>query len=119
MVDDDEINLFLTKSMINKILPNGIIFEATNAESAIEQFQAEKPNIIFMDVQMPEMNGHEATIAIRKLETNSRIPIIALTAGARDEEINKCFQSGMDDYVSKPAVADTIEIILAKWLNDN
>ena len=119
IVDDDEINLFLTKSILNKVLPKGIIFEATNAESAIEQFQTEKPNIIFMDVQMPEMSGHDATIAIRKLETNSRIPIIALTAGARDEEINKCLQCGMDDYISKPAVADTIEITLAKWLNDN
>lgn len=119
LVDDDDINLFLTKSILNKVLPNGIIYEALNGLEAIELYKKEMPDIIFMDVQMPELNGYETTTEIRNLETIKNIPIIALTAGVRAEDIEQCFQVGMNDFVSKPIVAETIEKILQKWLNQN
>lgn len=60
-------------------------------------------NVILMDVQMPIMNGYEATRQIRKLNDNkSGIPIIAMTANVMKQEIDKCFESGMDEYISKP-----------------
>jgi PAS domain S-box-containing protein len=102
VVDDDEINLFLARSILGLLIPSGNIIEATNGHEAIEKFKKEKPDIIFMDVQMPQMNGYMAAIEIRKIEGEKKIPIIALTAGTVKEEIEKCFQSGMDDYASKP-----------------
>ena len=65
---------------------------------------------------MPEMNGYEATKEIRKINTTKRIPIIALTAGVRKEDKDSCFQAGMDDYISKPIVKNTIETMIKKWL---
>jgi CheY-like chemotaxis protein len=69
-----------------------------------------------MDIQMPELNGYEASIKIRELEIGKKIPIIALSAGILTEDIEKCYESGMNDYASKPIVQETIKNILAKWL---
>jgi CheY-like chemotaxis protein len=68
-----------------------------------------------MDIQMPEMNGYEATKEIRKLQ-EKHIPIIALTAGTVLGEKEKCINAGMDDYASKPFVKDTLERIISKWI---
>ncbi|WP_246834292.1 response regulator [Leptospira gomenensis] len=70
-----------------------------------------------MDVQMPDMNGYEATKAIRNQETErKRVPIIALTAGIVSGEREKCIEAGMDDYVSKPAVQADFTKVILKWL---
>ncbi len=116
IVDDDDINLYLAKSILSQILPGAIIIEASNGKHAIEQFKNEKPGIVFMDVQMPEMNGYEATLQIRKLETIHTVPIIAITAGTVKGDIQKCFDAGMNDYASKPVKKDLFEKMLVKWL---
>ena len=82
---------------------------------AIEKFKENKVDIIFMDVQMPNMNGYEATRKIRELQTE-KIPIIALTAGTVVGEREKCIEVGMDDYASKPIIKDTLELVIAKWV---
>lgn len=116
VADDDSVNMFLTKTMIEAILPRANVLEAFNGKDAIKLFKTEKPDIIFMDIQMPEMDGLEATIEIRKIEVESRIPIIALSAGTKKGDKEKCIETGMDDYVSKPLVKDSIEKLLYKWL---
>ena len=116
IVDDDEINLYLAKSLINQILPGVNILEAANGIQAVEIFKKANPNIIFMDVQMPEMNGYEATIEIRNFEIDSRTPIIALTAGVGKGDSSLCLEAGMDDYASKPIKKVLLENILKKWL---
>ncbi len=68
---------------------------------AVEKMKEKHYDLILMDIQMPEMDGHEATRIIRN-ELKSGIPIIALTAHAMNEEKEKCFRSGMNDFVSKP-----------------
>jgi CheY-like chemotaxis protein len=68
-----------------------------------------------MDVQMPEMNGYEATVAIRELVRDRHIPIIALTAGNVKGEKDKCLAAGMDDFVAKPFVEDAIWQVLNKY----
>jgi len=65
---------------------------------------------------MPEMNGYDATMQIRKTENERHIPIIALTAGTLKDEKEKCLQAGMNDYISKPFVVASIEEIVKKWL---
>ncbi|MNL71742.1 Signal transduction histidine-protein kinase BarA [compost metagenome] len=69
-----------------------------------------------MDIQMPEKNGYEATREIRQLETDRRVPIIALTAGTVVGEREKCIEAGMDDYLTKPVLKDTLEEAIHKWL---
>ena len=74
---------------------------ASNGKIAIENLQENKYDLILMDLQMPEMNGFEATKHIRKV-MNSNIPIIALTADVTSVDVEKCIAAGMNDYVSKP-----------------
>ena len=70
----------------------------------IQKFVSEKPDLILMDIGMPEINGFDAAIEIRKLEkdNNEKIPIIAVTGHSSAEEIQMIIKSGMDDYVVKP-----------------
>jgi CheY-like chemotaxis protein len=70
-----------------------------------------------MDIQMPVKNGYETTAEIRKLQKAKNIPIIALTAGMMIGEKEKCFESGMNDYIAKPIVKSNLELILHKWLD--
>ena len=116
VVDDNTFNILLIKTIIGTILPNAKIIEAIDGREAIEQYKNERPDIVFMDIQMPEMNGYDATIQIRKTEYERHIPIIALTAGTLKDEKEKCLQVGMNDYVSKPFVVASIEAIVKKWL---
>ena len=119
IADDNPVNLFLLKSILTQILPTSIIVEANNGKVALELYKIEKPDILFMDIQMPEMNGYETTKAIREIETDTRIPIIALTAGTLKGEREKCELAGMNDYLTKPIVKISIEKSIQKWLAKN
>ncbi len=66
---------------------------------------------------MPLLNGYEATKLIRKHESGNRIPIIAITAGIVKGEKEKCMAVGMDDYISKPIVKNSLEKVLEQWLD--
>ncbi|WP_379776586.1 PAS domain S-box protein [Flavobacterium sp. GCM10022190] len=116
LVEDNKINMLLLKTIIKNSLPEAQIYEASNGEEAILKFENVLPDIIFMDIQMPIMNGYEATEAIRKLEKGIIVPIIAITAGTEKDEKNKCFEMQMNDYVSKPIVKGIVEQTLLKWI---
>jgi len=116
IAEDNKINMLLAKTLIKQILPNSFLIEAVDGLDAIEKFKENDVDIIFMDVQMPNMNGYEATKKIRELQT-TRIPIIALTAGTVVGEREKCLEVGMDDYASKPIIKDTLELVIAKWVS--
>lgn len=75
---------------------------AANGEEAVRQFQAHAVDLILMDIQMPVMDGYQATSEIRNLEGGERVPIIAVTAHAVKGDIEKCLAVGMNAYVSKP-----------------
>jgi len=91
---------------------------AVNGAEALDLHAAGEYAVIFMDCQMPEMDGFEATAEIRKRETNSvcRTPIIALTASAIEGDREKCLAAGMDDYIPKPFTAHQMRSALAAWL---
>ena len=110
IADDDMFNLLIAKAMIQKVMPKAELIEAKNGMDAYTKAVSANPDLIFMDVQMPEMDGNDATIAIRKSEQNSirHVPIIGLSAGGMDEEMNKCFMSGMDNFLTKPINSDKI-----------
>jgi CheY-like chemotaxis protein len=121
VAEDVAMNMLLVKFLLTKLIPHVTIIEAENGKKAVQLWQDELPDIILMDMQMPEMDGIDATIAIRKLETNSNshTPIIALTAGALQEEREKCLASGMDDFLTKPIEKEKLHETLLRYLENN
>ncbi len=117
IAEDNPINMLLARTIFSRLFPNAKVVEAVNGKIAIELFKEHQPDIIFMDVQMPEIGGYEATKIIRALEKGEkRIPIIALTAETILGEKERCIEAGMDDYITKPVLKATIEKTVYKWL---
>ncbi|SIQ07634.1 Type IV pili methyl-accepting chemotaxis transducer N-term [Alkalispirochaeta americana] len=104
IAEDVSMNMLLIKRIIERIMPRAEIFEAANGLEAVELYKTKGPDLVLMDVQMPELDGLGATRRIRQIEaaTGLHVPIIALTAGALKEEKEKCFAAGVDDFLSKP-----------------
>ena len=86
----------------------------SNGRQAVEAAASEHFDIIFMDCQMPEMDGYEATACIRS--KNQAVPIIALTANAMEGDRQRCLESGMNDYLSKPFESEDLEAVIHRWL---
>ncbi len=105
LVDDDRFNRMVASDDLSYYFDKVEIEEAENGVEAIEKYKTNDYDLILMDVQMPEMNGFEATKKIRELEKingNGNISIIAMTASLLKAEINKCYESGMDNFIPKP-----------------
>jgi CheY-like chemotaxis protein/HPt (histidine-containing phosphotransfer) domain-containing protein len=120
LAEDNEVNLMLARTIIKRVIPNVTLLEARNGKEALDYCKTKLPDLIFMDVQMPEMNGYQATMSIREIEPEGHhTPIIALTAGNVKSEREKCIEAGMDDFVVKPVVEKTIAVVLDKWLRFN
>lgn len=116
IVEDNKVNMLLLKTILKNLNLNTIIYECENGYEAVNQIENISPDLVFMDIQMPIMNGYEATRAIRNTLTGKSIPIIAVTAGAEKDERNKCLSAGMNDYISKPIIRGTVEEALSKWI---
>jgi len=104
IVEDNRINQKVASVLLEK---SGYQFEiANNGKEAVDAvMKGTRYNAILMDCMMPIMDGFTATEEIRRWETANqvdRLPIIALTASVLDEDVEKCFEAGMDDYVAKP-----------------
>ncbi len=117
IVDDSKINLLLLKSMLKKIVSGASIYEQKNGLEAVMEFGSILPDVIFMDIQMPVMNGYDATRKIRETNCGAKTPIIAVTALTESDVIYKCLDAGMNDFISKPISQNLIEDSLAKCLN--
>lgn len=116
IAEDNSVNLLLTKTYLKDILPQALVIEAKDGTEAVEQYQKESPDLILMDIQMPQLNGIEATKKIRAMEKNIEIPIIALTAGSLPGEKEKCMQAGMSDFLNKPLLKQTLSDMIQKWV---
>jgi signal transduction histidine kinase/CheY-like chemotaxis protein len=99
IVEDNELNRFLAVTILKKW--NANIHIAENGKEAVAAVKNKVIDVILMDIQMPVMDGVAASIAIRN-ELNSNVPIIALTANALESEKEKCWQAGMNEYITKP-----------------
>jgi CheY-like chemotaxis protein len=114
IAEDNSFNMKMAKAMLKFIVPDAEVIEAKNGKECIDLFKIHQPDIVLMDIQMPEINGYDATKAIREID--AEIPIIALTAGSISGEREKCIAAGMSDYIAKPFVKDTLHKMLEKWL---
>ncbi len=114
VVEDNLTNQIVIKSLLTKLGYNPKF--ANNGAEALEQMNSETFELIFMDMQMPVLDGVETTTEIRtKNEAYSEPVIIALTANAMQEDREKCMEAGMDDFLSKPVKKDEILNTINKW----
>ena len=114
LVEDNEVNQMVAEEMLR--LEGFVVDVASNGVEAIEQVTRCHYDAVLMDVQMPVMDGLEATRAIRQLPNGLQLPIIALTANAMLEDRQLCLDAGMNDYVSKPIAPDALALVLERWL---
>ncbi|MEU8677811.1 HAMP domain-containing protein, partial [Streptomyces sp. NPDC048560] len=118
VVDDDARNLFALSGILE--LHGFQVLHAENGRKGIETLAAHPEiDLILMDVMMPEMDGYEATAAIRQMPAHVHMPIIAVTAKAMPGDREKSLASGANDYVTKPLDADDLIAVVRRWLNDH
>jgi two-component system, sensor histidine kinase and response regulator len=120
VAEDDLVNQLLIKEMLAHVFVDVKIITATNGRKAVSLYKREKPNLVFMDVNMPVKSGLEATLEIRALEKidAKRVPIIALTAKVMDGSESECLRYGMDAYLSKPINKDKLINEVVRFLPD-
>ncbi len=118
VAEDNEVNQIVFRQILQGTGYNFLI--ANNGREAVELYEKHSPKVICMDVSMPIMNGHEATMEIRarEKENGRKTPIIGVTAHAIKGDMEKCFDAGMDDYLSKPVSPDKLEKKIKNWIED-
>ena len=119
LADDEGIMLESLKKIIESEYGNECeIHCAKSGRVVVEMAQAYPPDICFMDIQMPVMNGYDATLAIRKMKDSkkARIPIIPMTANAFAEDIQKVLSVGMNAHVAKPVDMNILAPTMMKYL---
>ncbi|MEM6347287.1 MAG: response regulator [Bacteroidota bacterium] len=115
VVEDDEVNLMIAKHILGRA--GFEVSAVNNGEEAIEIVAQESFDLILMDIEMPIMDGVEATPVIRRSANGANVPIIALTAHSMQEKLDEFKAAGMDDYIIKPFDGSKFQAIVDKYLN--
>jgi two-component system sensor histidine kinase/response regulator len=114
LVEDNEINQQVARELLEDA---GLVVEvADNGQIALELAQKEIFDLVFMDMQMPLMDGVTATREMRKLERLANLPIVAMTANAMEQDRRRCMDAGMNDYLVKPIDPHDMQSILLRWI---
>jgi CheY-like chemotaxis protein len=114
IVDDNHINRIVLEALLKK--DGHEVVAVSDGAQAVEAVEAGDFDLVFMDMQMPVMNGVEATLAIRRLARSVRnTPIVALTANAMTEDVRRCRDAGMNDHLAKPIDRDLLRLALDVW----
>ena len=118
VAEDNIVNQMVIKAMLEKM--GCAVTIASNGRLAVASYEADGPDIILMDMSMPEMDGAEATRQIRKVQAQDgcHAPIIGVTAHALREDRQRCLDAGMDDYLPKPVKQDALRDTLIRWAPD-
>jgi len=115
VVEDNSLNQLVAEGILSRL--GYEVRSVVNGVEALDAVESFRYSAILMDCHMPVMDGFTATAEIRRRHSNgSRIPIIAMTAGALVEDRERCLAVGMDDYISKPVDLKTLETVLARWI---
>ncbi|WP_296744996.1 response regulator [Mesorhizobium sp.] len=118
IAEDNDVNQLVFGQILNGLGLSHRI--AGNGRTAVEMYRSLRPRLVLMDVSMPEMNGYEATRAIRAIEQQNggHTPIIGVTAHALKGDREKCVEAGMDDYLPKPVSPDRLGAKIGTWLSE-
>jgi two-component system sensor histidine kinase/response regulator len=115
IAEDNLINQKVIERMVQKLGYRADL--VANGREALDALSQRSYGLVFMDCQMPEMDGFEACREIRSRDLgNTRIPIVAITANAMKGDRERCMAAGMDDYVSKPFKQDDLRAAIEKWI---
>lgn len=117
IAEDVVINMLLIKTIITKMLKNANIYVAKNGLEAVRIFKKEDIDLVIMDINMPEMDGLEATQEIRKIDKgrDKKAVIFAVTAAVQENEKIKCFKAGMNEFIAKPVNAKVLKENILKY----
>jgi signal transduction histidine kinase/CheY-like chemotaxis protein len=113
LADDNKVNRTVAAAMLRKLGCEIIAVE--DGRAAVDAVLRERFDLVLMDVQMPEMDGFEATAEIRSLPDAGGLPIVAMTAHAMAGDADRCLAAGMDDYIAKPVTIAALGRTLARW----
>ncbi len=120
VAEDNRLNMMIAKDQLKHLLPDCQIIEAWDGKQAVALFEEHTPDMVLMDIHMPEKDGYEATKEIRKIERAlnlQRRPIIAITARTQKGEQQRCLEAGMDDYLPKPLQENDFVASISKHMN--
>ena len=115
VVDDDVRNLFALTTVFERYNINVITAESGKEAINIINDENQKIEMVLMDIMMPEMDGYETTLKIRREHKNSSLPIIAVTAKAMKGDRQKCIEAGASDYITKPLKIDQLLSLMRVW----
>jgi len=117
VAEDNLVNQRVAQKMLEKL---GYDFDmVSNGEEALQAVQNHDYDVVFMDMEMPVMDGLESTRRIRAMEGNTgKVKIFAMTANAMEEDMDRCLKAGMDDFLSKPVTLNSLNNILYKWFSE-
>ncbi len=118
IVDDNHLNVVIAQKLIQRKFPGILIESAQNGQLAVEKVMANHYDLIFMDMQMPVLNGVDATKQIRQLRDprQSLVPIVAMTANTEEADFAACLDAGMNQTMSKPVSAGALAAIVQEFL---
>lgn len=114
LVEDNPVNQRIAVHALQRL--GMVVDAAVNGQEALDAVSKTRFDLIFMDCQMPGMDGYEATRHLRNLEVGSRTPVIALTAHAMQGDRERCLEAGMDDYLTKPFNLPSLRQIVERWM---
>ncbi|MDR2345928.1 MAG: response regulator [Planctomycetaceae bacterium] len=116
LVDDVKVNIMVASALLTSFGHN--VYSVMNGIDALKALREQDFDMVFMDCQMPEMDGYQCAALIRSAESgvkDSRVPIIAMTAHAMSGDREKCLEAGMDDYISKPVSQEMVQAAVKRW----
>jgi len=120
VAEDNRVNQLVIRRLLERL--DHTVVLCADGRAAVAAVEAERPDLVLMDIQMPEMDGFAATAAIREREAarpgRRRLPIVALTAFAMKGDRERCLAAGMDDYLSKPIRRDQLMAVLARFAGE-
>ena len=114
LAEDDEVNALVASRMLERL--DAEVEVVGNGLEAVASAEKRRYDLIFLDCEMPEMDGYTAVAEIRRGRLNAATPVVALTAHASAADRQRCLEAGMDDYVAKPVRLKAVERVLTRWL---
>ncbi len=113
-VDDNEDNLLLLTEVLEPL--NCLVMTATHGQTALLLAQGYQPDLILLDVMLPDVNGMEVVQRLRQNQETAQIPVVAVTALAREEDRDRLILAGCNNYISKPYLIEDLEALIRQYL---